>query len=159
MFKWVAKNSKFAMDKWRFDKTDSYCSVAPSKSNAFLLIYCKLKTNFTARSPLLYMGCLLTRERKQKKTPIFIFKSVRVHLRESVCLRECVNTEFDWGVKGGFEKVSVSRAVCLWQCPLAESWLYLCTETVNKCLWLQMARVKNVGYCKLFKLFLCVFKN
>ena len=70
------------------------------------------------------MGCPLTRERKQKKTPIFIFKSVRVCLRESVHLRECVNTEFDWEVKWGFEKASVSRAVRLRECPLVESWLY-----------------------------------
>ena len=63
----------------------------------------------------------ITRERKQKKNPIFIFKSVRVLLRESVRLRECVNTEFDWEVKQGFEKASVSRAVRLRECPLAES--------------------------------------
>ena len=70
------------------------------------------------------MGCPLTRECKQKKNPIFIFKSVRVHLRESVRLRECVNTEFDWELKGGLQKASVSRAVCLRECLLAESWLY-----------------------------------
>ena len=67
------------------------------------------------------MGCPLTRERKQKKNPIFIFKSVRVRLRESVRLRECVNTEFDWEVKWGFEKAPVGRAVRLRECPLAES--------------------------------------
>ena len=69
------------------------------------------------------MGSPLTRERKQKKNQIFIFKSVRIRLRESVCLRECVNTEFDWEVKRGFEKASViiSRAVRLRECPLAES--------------------------------------
>ena len=67
------------------------------------------------------MGCLLTRERKQKKNPIFIFKSVRVRLRESVRLRECVNTEFDWEVKRGFVKASVSRAVRLRECTLAET--------------------------------------
>ena len=39
---WVAKNSKFPVDKWRFDKTDPNCSVALLKSNVFLLIYCKL---------------------------------------------------------------------------------------------------------------------
>ena len=33
--------------------------------------------------------------------------------------RECVNTEFDWEVKRGFEKASVSRAVRLRECPLA----------------------------------------
>ena len=72
-----------------------------------------------AKSQLLYMGCPLTRERKQKKNPIFIFKSVRVRLLESVRLRECVNTEFDWKVKRGFEKASVSRAFHLQECPLA----------------------------------------
>ena len=68
---------------------------------------------------------LLTRERKQNKNPTFFFESVRVRLRESVRLRECVNREFDWEVKWGFEKASVSRAVRLRECPLAESWLYL----------------------------------
>ena len=53
---WVAKNSKFPADKWRFDKTDPNCSVALSKSNVFLLIYSKLKTNFIAKRQLLYMG-------------------------------------------------------------------------------------------------------
>ena len=67
------------------------------------------------------MGCPRTRERKRKKNPIFIFKSVRVRLRESARLRECVNTELDWEVKRGFEKASVSRAVRLGKFPLAES--------------------------------------
>ena len=79
MFYWVAKNSKFTADKWRFDKTDPHCYVA--LSNVFLLIYCKLKTNSIAKGQLLYMGCPLTGERKQKKKLIFIFKSVRVRLR------------------------------------------------------------------------------
>ena len=124
MFYWVAKKGKFPADKWRFDKTDpQYCSVVLSKTNVFWLIYCKLKTNFIAKSQLLYMGCPLTRERKQKKNPIFIFKSVRVRLRESVRLWECANTECDWEVKRGFEKASVSRAVRLRERSLAESWL------------------------------------
>ena len=63
----------------------------------------------------------LTRERKQKRNPIFIFKSVRVRLREGVRLREYVNTEFDLGVKRGFKQAPVSRAVRLRECPLAES--------------------------------------
>ena len=67
------------------------------------------------------MVCPLTRERQQKKNPIFIFKSVRVRLQESLRLRECVNTEFDWGVKRGFEKAAVSRAVRLRECPLANN--------------------------------------
>ena len=120
-FYWVANNSKFPANKWRFDKTDPHCSVALSNSNVFLVICCKLKTNFIAKNQLLYVGCPITRERKQKKNPIFIFKSVRVRSRESVRLREYVNTEFDWEVKRGFEKASVSRAVHLRECPLAES--------------------------------------
>ena len=52
--------SKFPADKWRFNKTDPhYCSVVLSKTNVFLLIYYKLKTNFIAKS---HMGCPLTRE-------------------------------------------------------------------------------------------------
>ena len=95
MFYWVAKKSKFPADKWRFDKADPHCSVALSKTNVFLSIYCKLKAYFIAKSQLLYIGFPLTRELKEKKNPIFIFKSVRVRLRESVRLRECVNIEFD----------------------------------------------------------------
>ena len=59
-----------------------------------------------AESQSLYIGCPLTREHKQKKNPIFLFKSVRVRLRESVCLWECVSTRFDWEVKWVFEKAS-----------------------------------------------------
>ena len=76
------------------------------------------------------MGCPLTRKRKQKKNPVFIFKSVRVfcglisrtaagnrayvrvRLRESVRLQECINTELDWeektGIWKGFRKVELS---------------------------------------------------
>ena len=61
MFYWVAKKGKFPADKWRVDKTDPHCYVALSKSNVFLLIYCKLKTNFIAKSQLLCMGRPLTR--------------------------------------------------------------------------------------------------
>ena len=65
MFYWVVKNSKFPAHKWGFDKMDPHCSVALSKSNVFLLIYCKLKTNFIAKSQLLYMDCPLISEREQ----------------------------------------------------------------------------------------------
>ena len=105
MFYW---GSKIPGDKWRFDKTDPHGSVCLSKSNVFLqetirgadslLIFVdllKLKTNFIAKGQLLYMVCPLT--------------------------RECVNTEFDWEVKRGFEKASLSRTVRLRECPLAES--------------------------------------
>ena len=104
MFYWVAKNSKFPADKWRFHKTDSHCSVALSKSNVFFLFYCKLKRNFIAKSQLLYTGSPPTRERKQKKNTIFISKSVRICLRESVSLQERVDTELDWEVKWGFDR-------------------------------------------------------
>ena len=118
-----SNNSKFPVNEWRFDKADPHSSVALSKSSVyvFLSIYYKLKSNFIAKGQLLYMGCPLTRERKQKKNPILISKGVRVRLREIVRLREGVNTEFDWKVKRGFEKASVSRAVRLRECPLAES--------------------------------------
>ena len=108
MFYWVVKNSKFPAIKWKFDKVDSTVLLLYQRAMYFLLIYCKLKTNFIAKSQLLYIECPLTRERKQKKNPIFIFKSVRICLQESVCLQECVNTEFDWEVKWGFEKASAS---------------------------------------------------
>ena len=76
MFYWVAKDSKSPMDKWRFDITNPYCPVALSKSNVFLLIYCKLKTNFIAKSQLLYTGCPLMRECKQnlRKIPFALSK-------------------------------------------------------------------------------------
>ena len=48
--------------------------------------------------------------------PNSIFKSVRVHLRESVRLQEWVNTQFDWEVKTGIEKSVRSRAVRLREC-------------------------------------------
>ena len=84
MFYWVAKNGKLPAVKWRFDKTYPHCSVALSKSNVFLLIYCKFKTNFFAKSQLLYMGCPLTRERKQKKIPLVSFSKVSASAQERV---------------------------------------------------------------------------
>ena len=41
---------KFPADKWRFDKTDPFCSVVLLKTNVCLLNYSKLKTNFIAKS-------------------------------------------------------------------------------------------------------------
>lgn len=38
-----------------------------------------------------------------RKLQFFIFKSVHVWWRESVCLLECVHTEFDWEVERGIE--------------------------------------------------------
>ena len=109
MFYWVAKNS-------------GQMEISQNRSPLFCCSVNFKKTNFTAKSQLLYMGSgPLTRKRKQNKNPIFIFKSVRVRLGESVRLLECVNIEFDWEVKQGFEKASVSRAVRLRERPLAES--------------------------------------
>ena len=70
MFYWVPKNSKF-------DKTDP------------LVIHCKLKVNFYCQESIIIHGCLLTREFKQKKNPIFIFKSVCIHLRECPLMGMC----------------------------------------------------------------------
>ena len=54
------------------------------------LDYCKLKTNFIAKSQLLYVACPLKRERKQKKNQILIFKSIRVRLRECPLAGMCI---------------------------------------------------------------------
>ena len=54
----------------------------------------------------------LLREHNKRKIQ-FSFSKVFASAYESVHLRECANTEFDWGVKWGFEKASVSRAVHL----------------------------------------------
>ena len=77
---WVVKNSTFPTDKWRFDKTDLHFSVALSKSNVFLLIYCKFHCQE-------YMGCPLRRERKQKKKSNFHFQKCPRPLT-----RECLLT-------------------------------------------------------------------
>ena len=121
MFYWAAKNSIFSGDKWRFDKIDPHCSVALSKSSVILLIYCILKTNLIAKSNYYTWGVCLRESINERKVPIFIFKSVRIRLRESVRLQECVNTEIDWELKRGLEKASVRRAVRLREGPLAES--------------------------------------
>ena len=52
MFYWVAKNSKFPADKWRFDKTDSHCSVALSKSSVFL----QIKDTFRSQESIIIHG-------------------------------------------------------------------------------------------------------
>ena len=51
---WVAQNSKFPTDKWGFVKTNPNCSVALLKSHVFLLIYCKLNTDFITKSQYYY---------------------------------------------------------------------------------------------------------
>ena len=78
MFYRVAKNSKFPADKWvkwRFDKTDPHCSVALSKSNVFLLIYCKLKTISLPRANYHTWGVCL-RESVNKRKIQFSFSKV-----------------------------------------------------------------------------------
>ena len=57
-----------------------------------------------------------TMKTNNETNPNSIFKSVRVHLRESVRLQEWVNTQFDWEVKTGIEKSVRSRAVRLREC-------------------------------------------
>ena len=49
-------------------------------------------------------GVRLRESVNKRKIQFFIFKSVRVRLRESVHLREFVNTEFDLGGKTGIWK-------------------------------------------------------
>ena len=113
MFYWLAKNSKFPADKWRFDNTDPHCSVPLSNSSIFVDLL-QIKDKFHCQDSIIIPGVSAYERTKTKgKNPIFILKSVRVRLRESVRLWECVNTEFDWEVKRGFEKVSVSRVVRL----------------------------------------------
>ena len=121
MFCWVAKKGNFLAEKWRLDKTDPHCSVVLSKTNVFLLVYCKLKTNFIAKSQLLYMGCSLTREGKQKKIQFSFSKVSASAYERGSAFGNGANTEFDWEVKRRLEKASVSRAVRLRECPLAES--------------------------------------
>ena len=67
----------------------------------FLLINCKLKTNFITKCKLSYMHRVFAYERAQtEENPTFHFRKCPP---ESVRLRECVNTEFDWEVKRGIE--------------------------------------------------------
>ena len=84
MFFWVAKNSKFPVDKWRFEKTDPLSSVALSKSNVFLLIYCKLKTNFIAKSQLLNTWGIRLQESLNNRKIQFSFSKVSVSTYERV---------------------------------------------------------------------------
>ena len=60
------------------------------------------------------MGYPLKRECKQKKNQILIFtRSESVYKRVSAYRNVYINTEFDWKVKWGITKVSISRAVRL----------------------------------------------
>ena len=89
----------FAADKLKFVKSDPRCSVALLKV-IFLLIYCKLKTNFIAKSQL-RTWCVRLRESVNKRKIQFSFSKVSASAYESVRLRECVNRKFDWEVKTG----------------------------------------------------------
>ena len=108
-------------------QTDLFCCSV--KEQCIFVALLQIKDKFHRQESITIHG-VSAYERaktKQKKNTISIFKSARFRLRESVRLRECVNTDFDWQVKRGFEKASVNRAVRLRECPLAESWL--CSRT------------------------------
>ena len=72
----------FAADKLKFVKSDPRCSVALLKV-IFLLIYCKLKTNFIAKSQL-RTWCVRLRERVNKRKIQFSFSKVSASAYERV---------------------------------------------------------------------------
>ena len=72
----------FAADKLKFVKSDPRCSVALLKV-IFLLIYCKLKTNFIAKSQL-HTWCVRLRESVNKRKIQFSFSKVSVSAYERV---------------------------------------------------------------------------
>ena len=117
----MAKNSKFPADKGRFDKPIPTVLLLCQREMCFCSFIASLRQIPLPSVMVNYdtWGVRL-REREQKKNPIFTFTRVPVRFRESVRLPECVNTEFDWEVKRGFEKASLSRAA-VYECPLAES--------------------------------------
>ena len=69
----------FAADKLKFVKSDPRCSVALLKV-IFLLIYCKLKTNFIAKS----QWCVRLRESVNKRKIQFSFSKVSASAYERV---------------------------------------------------------------------------
>ena len=74
----------------RFDKADWLTVLLLCQRAMYFVDLLQIKDKFHYQETigkLLYMGCPLMREPKQKKNPIFIFKSARVCLRESVRLR------------------------------------------------------------------------
>ena len=84
MFYSVAKKGKFTADKWRFDKTDShYCSVFLSKTNVFLLIYCKLRQISLPKVNYYTWGVRL-RESVNKRKIQFSFSKVAAFAYERV---------------------------------------------------------------------------
>ena len=72
----------FAADKLKFVKSDPRCSVALLKV-IFLLIYCKLKTNFIAKSQL-RTWCVRLRESVNKRKIQFSFSKVSASACERV---------------------------------------------------------------------------
>ena len=72
----------FAADKLKFVKSDPRCSVAMLKV-IFLLIYCKLKTNFIAKSQL-RTWCVRLRESVNKRKIQFSFSKVSASAYERV---------------------------------------------------------------------------
>ena len=85
MFYWVAKKGKFPADQWRSDKTDPhYWFVVLSKNNVFLLIYCKLKTNFIAKAVNYYTWAVRLRESVNKRKIQFSFSKVSASAYERV---------------------------------------------------------------------------
>ena len=72
----------FAADKLKFVKSDPCCSVALLKV-IFLLIYCKLKTNFIAKSQL-RTWCVRLRESVNKRKIQFSFSKVSASANERV---------------------------------------------------------------------------
>ena len=72
----------FAADKLKFVKSDPRCSVALLKV-IFLLIYCKLKTNFIAKSQL-RTWCVRLRESVNKRKIQFSFSKVSASAYERV---------------------------------------------------------------------------
>ena len=72
----------FAADKLKFVKSDPRCSVALLKV-MFLLIYCKLKTNFIAKSQL-RTWCVRLRESVNKRKIQFSFSKVSASAYERV---------------------------------------------------------------------------
>ena len=71
-----------AADKLKFVKSDPRCSVALLKV-IFLLIYCKLKTNFIAKSQL-RTWCVRLRESVNKRKIQFSFSKVSASAYERV---------------------------------------------------------------------------
>ena len=72
----------FAADKLKFVKSDPRCSVALLKV-IFLLIYCKLRTNFIAKSQL-RTWCVRLRESVNKRKIQFSFSKVSASAYERV---------------------------------------------------------------------------